>query len=218
MSFKPQVTDTQRRSTSSLRQLHRSGLKWSSQSTGGAGCSRKCKRLVYEPHVANPKSGDTHAITDAMGARKVSRPALRSSGVVPLTLAATLVPLVAFAALAITAKEGLERVVDVALAGLCIGFMARVSRIGVYVHPDRLVARGYFTTKVFRWTDVGSFSVGRRFPMPALAFLWTLDGRAVPLWAIQHPRPLLQPGNTQVERLVEQLNAELALRAKPPLA
>jgi hypothetical protein len=86
----------------------------------------------------------------------------------------------------------------------------RLARCGVTVRPDRLTVRNPLRTTTLTWDEVAEFRLERWRLWPRIAVLQRTDSTLLPVVGIQAPNPTYRPNDMSAQRLVDQLNAELA--------
>jgi hypothetical protein len=94
-------------------------------------------------------------------------------------------------------------------------FNARAGLTGVVVQNDSVRIVNLRNTRCLRWDEIERFSVGQLGLRPRTGIVELRDGRRIGIWSIQGPNPTTRPNNRSAERLIDQLNQELAEHRAP---
>jgi hypothetical protein len=113
--------------------------------------------------------------------------------------------------------QNLERGELVAALGfvVLVGYFLifRVAGSGVRARPDVVRIVNPFATRTVRWSEVRRFDVEPWSFFPGMGTVILRNGRAIRVFGIQAPHPMIRPGDRHAEDLMAELNGLLAQRA-----
>jgi Bacterial PH domain len=89
----------------------------------------------------------------------------------------------------------------------------RVAGSGVRALPDRVRVVNPFATRTIRWSEVRRFDIEPWSFFPGMGTVVLRSGRAIRVFGIQAPHPMIRPGDRHAEDLMAELNGLLAQRA-----
>jgi hypothetical protein len=98
---------------------------------------------------------------------------------------------------------------------LAVGYFLifRVAGSGVRALPHAVRVINPFATRTIRWSDVRRFDVEPWSFFPGMGTVFLRNGRAIRVFGIQAPHPMIRPGDRHAEDLMAELNGLLAEHA-----
>jgi hypothetical protein len=113
--------------------------------------------------------------------------------------------------------EGLGRGELVAALGFVVAvayfLIFRVAGSGVRALPHAVRVVNPFATRTIHWSDVRRFDVEPWCFFPGMGTVILRNGRAIRVFGIQAPHPMVRPGDRHAEDLMAELNGLLAEHA-----
>jgi hypothetical protein len=98
---------------------------------------------------------------------------------------------------------------------LVVGYFLifRVAGSGVRPLPEAVRIVNPFGTRTIRWSEVRRFDVEPWSFFPGMGRVLLRNGRAIRVFGIQAPHPMIRPGDRHAEEMMSELNGLLAERA-----
>ena len=116
----------------------------------------------------------------------------------------------AMAAIVLLARPGLESGIAAAIAMLGGIAALRFGQAAAITDTEGVTVRQTFRSVHVPWSDIMRFRLKRRGLFPLIGILERTDGHEVPIYGIQAPNPTTRPENMDAQRVVLELNLELA--------